>query len=82
MYNSPSSPKPDVWRNQRPRLKMTGAVYFHRPHSSQEKGVRGNTDYLIRDMLYPENDFLQLAQREGVKDYAVIKRTSEKNPWL
>jgi IS30 family transposase len=47
------------------RLAMT--VYFRRPHSPWEKGTCENTNYLIRDMLYPVNDFRQLTQREVSK---------------
>jgi IS30 family transposase len=43
-------------------LAMT--VYFCYPHSPWEKGMCENTNYLIRDMLYPVNDFRQLTQRE------------------
>jgi hypothetical protein len=34
---------------------------------SREKGACENTNYLIRDMLYPVNDFRQLIQREASK---------------
>ena len=43
------------------------AVYFRHPHSPWEKGTRGNTNYLIRDMLYPADDFRQLTQRDVSK---------------
>jgi IS30 family transposase len=46
-------------------LAMT--VYFRRPHSPWEKGTCENTNYLIRDRLYPVNDFRQLTQREVSK---------------
>jgi IS30 family transposase len=39
-------------------------VYFCHPHSPWEKGTCENTNYLIRDMLYPVDDFRQLTQRE------------------
>jgi IS30 family transposase len=47
------------------------AVYFCRPHSPWEKGTRENTNYLIRDMLYPVRDFRELAQR-GVSKIAKL----------
>jgi IS30 family transposase len=40
------------------------AVYFCRPHSPWEKGTCENTNYLIRDMLYPVDDFRELTQRD------------------
>jgi IS30 family transposase len=40
------------------------AVYFCHPHSPWEKGTCENTNYLIRDMLYPVDDFRELTQRE------------------
>jgi IS30 family transposase len=46
-------------------LAMT--VYFCHPHSPWEKGTCENTNYLIRDMLYPEDDFRQLTQRDVSK---------------
>ncbi|MDR3115345.1 MAG: IS30 family transposase [Treponema sp.] len=39
-------------------------VYFCHPHSPWEKGMCENTNYLIRDMLYPVDDFRELAQRD------------------
>jgi IS30 family transposase len=42
-------------------------VYFRRPHSPWEKGTCEDANYLIRDMLYPVNDFRQLTQREVSK---------------
>jgi IS30 family transposase len=43
------------------------AVYFCHPHSPWEKGTCENTNYLIRDMLYPEDDFRELTQRDVSK---------------
>ncbi|GMO42203.1 MAG: IS30-like element IS30 family transposase [Treponemataceae bacterium] len=40
------------------------AVYFCHPHSPREKGTCENTNYLIRDMLYPEDDFRELSRRD------------------
>jgi IS30 family transposase len=40
------------------------AVYFCHPHSPREKGTCENTDYLIRDMLYPADDFREATQRD------------------
>jgi IS30 family transposase len=40
------------------------AVYFCHPHSPWEKGTCENTNYLIRDMLYPVDDFRELTQRD------------------
>jgi IS30 family transposase len=40
------------------------AVYFCHPHSPWEKGTCENSNYLIRDMLYPEDDFRKLTQRD------------------
>jgi IS30 family transposase len=40
------------------------AVYFCHPHSPWEKGTCENTNYLIRDMLYPADDFRELTQRD------------------
>jgi IS30 family transposase len=40
------------------------AVYFCHPHSPWEKGTCENTNYLIRDMLYPVGDFRELTQRD------------------
>jgi IS30 family transposase len=40
------------------------AVYFCHPHSPWEKGTCENTNYLIRDMLYPAEDFRDLTQRD------------------
>jgi IS30 family transposase len=40
------------------------AVYFCHPHSPWEKGTCENTNYLIRDMLCPEDDFKELTQRD------------------
>jgi IS30 family transposase len=45
------------------------AVYFCHPHSPWEKGTCENTNYLIRDMLYPVTDFRELARR-GVSKIA------------
>jgi IS30 family transposase len=42
-------------------------VYFCHPHSPWEKGTCENTNYLIRDMLYPEDDFRKLTQRDVSK---------------
>jgi IS30 family transposase len=39
-------------------------VYFCHPHSPWEKGTCENTNYLIRDMLYPVDDFRELTQRD------------------
>jgi IS30 family transposase len=39
-------------------------VYFCHPHSPWEKGTCENTNFLIRDMLYPVDDFRQLTQRD------------------
>jgi IS30 family transposase len=43
------------------------AVYFCHPHSPWEKGTCENTNYLIRDMLYPVDDFRELTQRDVSK---------------
>jgi IS30 family transposase len=43
---------------------MSIAVYFCHPHSPWEKGTCENTNYLIRDMLYPADDFRKLSQRD------------------
>ncbi|GHT98661.1 transposase InsI for insertion sequence element IS30A [Spirochaetia bacterium] len=40
------------------------AVYFCHPHSPWEKATCENTNYLIRDMLYPIDDFRELTQRD------------------
>jgi IS30 family transposase len=40
------------------------AVYFCYPRSLREKGTCGNTNYLIRDMRYPEDDFRELTRRD------------------
>jgi IS30 family transposase len=39
-------------------------VYFCHPRSPWEKGTCENTNYLIRDMLYPVTDFRELTQRD------------------
>jgi IS30 family transposase len=39
-------------------------VYFCHPHAPWEKGTCENTNYLIRDMLYPIDDFRKLTQRD------------------
>jgi IS30 family transposase len=39
-------------------------IYFCHPHSPWEKGTCENTNYLIRDMLYPVEDFRELTQYE------------------
>jgi IS30 family transposase len=43
------------------------AVYFCHPHSPWEKVTCENTKYLIRDMLYPKDDFKKLTQRDVSK---------------
>jgi IS30 family transposase len=43
------------------------AVYFCHPRSPWEKGTCENTNYLIRDMLYPQEDFRELNQRDVSK---------------
>jgi IS30 family transposase len=43
------------------------AVYFCHPHLPWEKGACENTDYLIRDLLYPAGDFRELTQRDVSK---------------
>jgi IS30 family transposase len=43
------------------------AVYFCHPHSPRERGTCENTNYLIRDLLYPAEDFLELTQRDVSK---------------
>jgi IS30 family transposase len=42
--------------------KLKKAVYFCHPHSLWEKGRYENTNYLIRDMLYPADDFRKLTR--------------------
>jgi IS30 family transposase len=39
-------------------------VYFCHPHSPWEKATYENTNYLIRDMLHPIDDFRELTQRD------------------
>jgi IS30 family transposase len=39
-------------------------VYFCHPHSPWEKATCENTNYLIRDMLYPIDDFRELTRRD------------------
>jgi IS30 family transposase len=57
-------------------LAMT--VYFCHPHSPWEKGTCENTNYLIRDMLYPVNDFRQLTQREVSKIVRLLNERPKK----
>ena len=61
-------------------VRLTGntgiAVYFCHPHSPWEKGTCENTNYLIRDMLYPIDDFRELTQR----DVARIARLLNERP--
>jgi IS30 family transposase len=40
------------------------AVFFCHPHSPWEKGACENTNYLIRDMLYPVDDSREVTQRD------------------
>jgi len=42
-------------------------IYFCHPHSPWEKGTCENTNFLIRDMLYPVEDFRELTQYEVSK---------------
>jgi IS30 family transposase len=42
----------------------TMRVYFCHPPSPWEKGTGENTNYLIRDMLYPVDDFRAVTQRD------------------
>jgi IS30 family transposase len=41
------------------------AVCFCHPHSLWEKGTCENTNYLIRDMLYPVDDFREMSRRDA-----------------
>jgi IS30 family transposase len=43
------------------------AVYFCHPRSPWEKGICENTNYLIREMLYPVTDFRELTRRDVSK---------------
>jgi IS30 family transposase len=58
-------------------LEMT--VYFCLPHSPWEMGTCENTNYLIRDMLYPVNDFRQLTQREVSKIARLLNERPRKH---
>jgi IS30 family transposase len=49
-------------------------VYFCHPHSPWEKGTCENTNYLIRDMLYPVDDFRQLTQRDVSRIAKMLNR--------
>jgi IS30 family transposase len=51
-------------------------VYFCHPHSPWEKATCENTNYLIRDMLYPIDDFRELTQR----DVSVIAKKLNERP--
>jgi IS30 family transposase len=47
----------------------TVALYFYHPHSPWEtdyksSGMCENTNYQIRDMLYPKDDFRELTRRD------------------
>jgi IS30 family transposase len=54
------------------------AVYFCHPHSPREKGTCGNTNYLIRDMLYPVDDFRTLTQRDVSKIAGLLNKHPRK----
>jgi IS30 family transposase len=51
-------------------------VYFCHPHSPWEKATCENTNYLIRDMLYPIDDFRELTQR----DVSIIAKKLNERP--
>jgi IS30 family transposase len=54
------------------------AVYFCHPHSPREKGAYENTNYLIRDMLYPAEDFRELTQRDISKITRLLNERPKK----
>jgi hypothetical protein len=55
------------------------SVYFCHPHSPWENGTCENTNDLIRDMLYPVEDFRELVQRDVIRIARLLNERSEKH---
>jgi IS30 family transposase len=53
-------------------------VYFCHPHSPWEKGTCENTNYLVRDMIYPIDDFRELTQRDIGKVASLLNNRPRK----